>query len=344
MFIPASHPCAKTGCNEAAVSFSDRCWEHSDKSSALRALRDGLRGLPASAKVPLNLKKVEASELDLSNCHLKNSCFSMASLERCLFIGSDLSASEAIGAHFSRCDFVGTDAAGADFTKAVFSECSFSHADLRGARLAEAAFHNTDFMGATLYNSVIWNADIASAKNLKRKSFMDQRSLKKSETVRISEKDAMVAFDSYRLLKHYFYRNGLHEDGGWAAYRELTMERKHFFETKDPRFFPSLLMDLLSGYTEMPHRVIAASLAIIIGFGLIYFGFGAASHANSPDAVLSLWDSLYFSFITFTTVGYGDIIPKAVPGFRVLTCVEAFSGPFMSGLYIFTLTRRYSAT
>ncbi|OIO39647.1 MAG: hypothetical protein AUJ72_00215 [Candidatus Omnitrophica bacterium CG1_02_46_14] len=27
-----------------------------------------------------------------------------------------------------------------------------------------------------------------------------------------------------------------------------------------------------------------------------------------------------------------------------LVCVEAFSGPFMIGLYIFTLTRRYATT
>ncbi len=345
MPAPAFPPCENTGCPEAALSFSSCCWEHADRPAALKALRDGLRDLPAADNMPLNLKKVEVSGLDLSNRRLTQSCFSMARLEHCLFIGADLSSSEGIGARFNRCDFVGGDLTASDLTKAAFSHCSFSHADLRGACLAEIHFQETDLMGAMLHQCVVWNADLAGAKNLKKKSFADPHSKREPKEAGISEKNAVVAFDSYRALKHHFYRNGLHEDGSWAAYRELTMERKHFFETRDPRFIPSLLMDLLSGYTEKPNRAITASLVIIFAFALIYFAFDAIIHTSVGGSAWSrLWDCLYFSFITFTTVGYGDIVPKPVPWFRALACVEAFSGPFMAGLYIFTLTRRYSAT
>ncbi|OIO37819.1 MAG: hypothetical protein AUJ71_04530 [Candidatus Omnitrophica bacterium CG1_02_49_16] len=57
---------------------------------------------------------------------------------------------------------------------------------------------------------------------------------------------------------------------------------------------------------------------------------------------LRLVDATYFSFITFTTVGFGDFVPRAAALSRGLACVEAFLGPFMIGLYIFTLTRRYA--
>ena len=154
------------------------------------------------------------------------------------------------------------------------------------------------------------------------------------------------AYEAYGSVKHYFYRNGFYEAGRWAAYRELTMERKHFFEKRDLRYIPSLLMDLLSGYTEKPNRVILSSILIIAAFGFLYYAFNVTMPSNSGacSGQTTLGDSLYFSFITFTTVGYGDFVPRDVIWFRLLACIEAFSGPFMAGLYIFTLTRRYAAS
>ena len=206
----------------------------------------------------------------------------------------------------------------------------------------EARLREVDMLGTVMSRAVIWNADLAGAMHLKKKNFHDPDS--EPRKALLSEKDALVAFESYRTIKHYFHDQGLHEDASWAAYRELTMERRHFFKTRNPRYFPSLLMDILSGYTEKPNRVVAASLAVIIGFGLIYYFF------NVPVLMMAgsgsrtgLLDSIYFSFITFTTVGYGDFTPRPVAWFRLLACAEAFSGPFMAGLYIFTLTRRYAA-
>ena len=103
-------------------------------------------------------------------------------------------------------------------------------------------------------------------------------------------------------------------------------------------------MNVLSGYTEKPQRVILSSLLIVFIFGLLYYFLDVpqSSTAYLPHHA-SVWDGIYFSFITFTTVGYGDFTPRPYLGFRALACVEAFSGPFMAGLYIFTLTRRYAA-
>jgi len=198
-------------------------------------------------------------------------------------------------------------------------------------------------MGALLCNSVIWNSEISGAKHLKKKNFNDPESGRDAKTY-ISETNALVACESYRALKHYLYQRGLYEDASWASYKELTMERKHFFATKNSRYFPSLSMDILSGYAEKPSRVIVSSLVLVVLFGLAYFFLNVPTAPAAPQLDrASLWDSLYFSFITFTTVGYGDLIPRPVLWFRLLACAEAFSGPFMAGLYIFTLTRRYSA-
>lgn len=346
MHQSGSRICDREGCQEEALSFSGHCWEHVQKETFISELKEGLLSL-SQEDTPraLNLKKAHLSDLDFSTLKIEGSNFSQCFISGCSFIGSNLSESNFIGTRINSCDFVGADIYRANFTKANFSSTSFSHADLRGAYFVEAHFRDTDFMGAILFDSVLWNSDLSGAHHIKQNSFKNPDSKKKRASYHLNESHALGAYESYRSVKHYFYRNGLYEAGGWAAYRELTMERKYFFEKRDFRYIPSLLMDLLSGYTEKPGRVIFSSLAIVFLFGLVYYllDIPAVAH-NGLMSRAGFWDSVYFSFITFTTVGYGDITPKAIIGFRLLACAEAFSGPFMAGLYIFTLTRRYAAT
>ncbi len=335
--------CRRSGCSEAAVSFSFFCWEHLEPEQYVADLRKGLSKKGAGA---LNLKKVRAADLDFSGMELRGSSFSQAHLTGCSFVGADLSASDMIGARLNACDFIACDMHKVNFTRASIASSSFSHSDLRGAYFVEAHFRDTDFMSAMLYDCVLWSSELSGARNIKLSSFKNPDSKKRRPSYHLSEDDALRAYESYGSVKHYFYRNGYYDAARWAAYRELTMERKHFFIKRDPRYIPSLLMDLLSGYTEKPNRVILASFLMITLFGFIYYAFDVAM-CNLPNACTgktSLWDSLYFSFITFATVGYGDFTPRPGVWFRLLACVEGFSGPFMAGLYIFTLTRRYAAS
>ncbi len=338
-------PCRVSACHEQAVAFADACWEHVDRDRYLKELPASLKKQSAGAVLRLNLKKVLCANLDLSHFDLTGSSFSQAILSNALFIGATLSQSDMIGARFHACDFVGADLRGANLTRASLDRCSFSFADLRGAWLVETHWKESDLTGGILYDSVIWNAELAGAKQVKKKNFHDpDAGPRYLERCRISEANPLVALESYRTLKHHFYHNGLYEDGSWAAYRELVMERKGFYEKGDLRFFPSFAMDLVSGYTQKPNRVILAAFAVVLAFGLAYYGLNAAQPSAHPNAgPIGFLDSVYFSFITFTTVGYGDFAPRPVPFFRILACIEAFSGPFMAGLYIFTLTRRYSA-
>ena len=335
MNAPTFPKCTFSGCGEYAVSFSDRCWTHTDAGPYLPNLKTSLG---SGVSRPLNLKKVECEGLDFSKMNLAGSLLSQAHFSKCHFIGTDLNGSDMIGARFHLCDFVGSDLRSAHLTRAQFSHSWLSHCDLRDAVLVEALFRETDFTGSLLSGTLFLNADMRTAKNLRKANFEDPD---RSARARLNEKSALIAFESYRTLRHYFSDQGFHEDASWASYRGLTMERKHFLKTKDLRYFPSLMMDLLSGYTEKPHRVILASFVTVLLFAGLYFFLRVPQHLSSAEPV-SFLNSLYFSFVTFTTVGYGDFVPRPGVFPQLLTCAEAFSGPFMAGLYIFTLTRRYS--
>lgn len=93
----------------------------------------------------------------------------------------------------------------------------------------------------------------------------------------------------------------------------------------------SILMPLLP--IRPRYRVVVgifgALLAHIIEiwiFAIAYYAMEKSAHfgniegVNTPD----LWDSAYFSFINYTTLGYGDLVP--VGHIRFLAGIEGLTG------------------
>lgn len=76
----------------------------------------------------------------------------------------------------------------------------------------------------------------------------------------------------------------------------------------------------------------AFSLSVATGQGES-LRFGAEQSANS----------LYFSFVTLTTLGYGDITPLSLPA-RMLTTVEALMGQFYLAILVARIVGIYATT
>ncbi len=125
----------------------------------------------------------------------------------------------------------------------------------------------------------------------------------------------------------------------------------------------STFLNALYGYGEKPLNVIFSAGILIFAFALIFSNIGignpevielngTAIHQNTGNVVdlaskgliknniiRNFPDSLYFSLITFTTLGYGDFRPLAGWG-RILAGSEAFIGAFMMALFVYTFARR----
>ena len=87
------------------------------------------------------------------------------------------------------------------------------------------------------------------------------------------------------------------------------------------------------GLLSRPLAVLALYIFVIFLFGFLYW------YLNTPfkrgDNIVSLCfpDSLYFSVVTITTLGYGDISPTEGVG-KLLTGLEAVSGILILGLFL----------
>lgn len=89
---------------------------------------------------------------------------------------------------------------------------------------------------------------------------------------------------------------------------------------------------------------VAIYLAITSVFGLVYFLFGSLDFKSAAGArTVHFLDYIYFSAVTFTTIGYGDIIPKAGAGQVIVfieSCFELTFIPVFGGFLAYKFLQR----
>lgn len=100
------------------------------------------------------------------------------------------------------------------------------------------------------------------------------------------------------------------------------------------------LYKLLAGYSERPLHTAAVSGLIILVFALLYGIFDCLQYSvRNPSFYQETIDVIYFSFVTFTTLGLGDIRPLTNLG-KVLICLEAVLGAFMIAVFVVVFVRK----
>lgn len=111
---------------------------------------------------------------------------------------------------------------------------------------------------------------------------------------------------------------------------------KHFF-----LWLMNSFLFLVWGYGERPFRTFCSALFIMFLSTLTYYYSGQLM-SNGQIFNPSVYDSVYLSVVTFTTLGYGDIVPVGVC--RVASMIEALSGLFLAPLFLVALVRKYVGT
>ena len=125
-----------------------------------------------------------------------------------------------------------------------------------------------------------------------------------------------------------------------------------------------MFLNLLYGYGERPLNVVASAIVTILVFALLYMCFGVEQGSGDRLPTYNIvremqlgiqqkdlftriqkipWSStrdyLYFSVVTFTTLGFGDIRPQSGWS-RTVAALEALGGVILIALFIFTFARK----
>ena len=98
------------------------------------------------------------------------------------------------------------------------------------------------------------------------------------------------------------------------------------------RYIASLFEEIVWGYGERPLRIFTTALSLIGFYATVYY-FLAPQTTMGMSSAEHLINAVYFSVITFTTVGFGDILPKT-PDLKLICASEALFGCFTMGLVV----------
>ena len=340
--------------------------------SVADALTDPLQTSASGACPELRLRECHVERADLSSLEIGVALH----LEHCIlptevrllgtnfrrqarFVGSEFlgeanffAVTFAAGADFAGAKFHGpADFRGATFNgeinffRANFDQClelKFAHFEPNAVlNLVEVRFRGSSVMGGSL--------------SMGCRQF--RRGLITGEDSR-DHHSLAGACEQYGELEANFAAQGSPDSNAakdWCHYRYMDLRRQTTFSRHHPRrLLDWLFLKWCFGYGVYTRRVLFSGAAVIVMFALLYAtnglglpgeywsvqygpdhqrGFTDASHGLD-----SLCNAIYFSAITFATVGYGDWYP--LHWARLAAALEGLSGIFIMSVFTVSFARK----
>jgi hypothetical protein len=302
---------------------------------------------PALAGIDLSdrdLSGVNLSELDLSDADFYGSDLSSANLKMANLERADLGDCKLVATDLYKAKLAGSFATGADLSSADLNESDLRGADLRGARLVDARIGSADLTDADLteadLSGSVLDGAVLVGVNLTRSS-IGRASLFE---IRYGSFDSMVG--------HYFGIRGLDSCYGDALFVRDAKDRDYLdsfersIDKRPPSFSRSWKMGVFRfwrriGYGRGLGKPFAYAVGLALLFGVIYafdmgFGWGLMDYSGSSESWLT---PFYYSIVTYTTLGFGDITPQNWLG-EIIVVVEVILGYTTLGLLLAILANR----
>ena len=278
---------------------------------------------------------------------------------------------------FQSADLVGPEnTSPAAFDKADLSGINFSNANLTGTSFEQAVLNRAELLGADFTRTKLYGALLGDARfNRETKfwlspdasdripddSLLPVRVLRgvKTNLRRVSRRDGTEPYCVYD--PRYRGANGeTNLEKAAEVYGTLeTLARQQsqpelasdcFLGRKDIQLKQyrkdrnwlmiarSMVPNVVARYGESPLRVLGTAAVTISVCGLAYYSFGLIEHTGTEEPA-TLFESFYFSALTFTTLGYGDFNPITTGG-QVLAVAETSMGVILLAILVFVFGRR----
>lgn len=304
-------------CSDEALS-TEYCYWHDD--SIEKNATDLKQKLEQRAKTGESMRYFKLKHTDLSDVNLVHK----GSRDGYDLTHSDLYRSNLKNAHLFGLDLSFSSLMKADLSGANLHSTNLEHTNLLGVKLDGAKLEGVQW-GEMVRQE--WQGD--NEPDFKRKKQL------------YSE-----AEEIYRSIAREMRNQGMTSEINWFTYREMVVRRKQHPQYSIPRII-SKFIDLYCGYGEKPLRLLIVSAILTLIFAILHGSAGIIQNGEliKFSNLLSLSEnfnifisSLYFSTVTFTTLGYGDISPFGVS--RFIAAIEAFAGSFTIALFVVVFVKR----
>jgi len=280
----------------------------------------------------------------------------MPTLKSADFSGADVTGIDDV----SETSFDGANMTGADLSNAILTGASFER-----ARLSRAELNGANLTGTKLYDALLGDTRInrvtsfwltSGTKCQKQTNGRLPMRVIRGVKNKLRGKEPYCAYDPryrgtegepdldkavemYGTLETLAGRNSL---SGLASEcflgRKDVQLRRYWRDDETLMVIRSIVPSVVARYGESAGRVLGSGAFIIAVCGFTYYVFDLIEQANSESSV-TLFESLYFSAMTFTTLGYGDFAPSNSAG-QVLAVAETSLGVIILAIVVFVFGRR----
>ena len=308
----------------------------------LRVLKESCRKGQAGRPTGLDLRGIRLSGEDLSGLDLSGYDLSAADLATANLSGANLGWAKLPGANLYRAKLTGTEFLRADLTAANLGESSaeragFAAADLTGASLLDARLTNTtfseaklrgaDLRAANLRDAAMRNADLSRADFTR--AHVQGADLKQSDVKGATFELADLQNARLLGLRNYAGATWVGADIRNMDLRGAYMIRRHIadenylFEFRTRSKFHGVLY-YIWWLTSDCGRSLLRWAFWVLGVAVLY-AFAYLLLDVDYRGRKTFIAPLYFSIVTLTTLGYGDIVPNSAAA-QILAISEAVMG------------------
>ena len=268
-----------------------------------------------------DVSSANLSRSDLTHADLRKANLAMSNLEGAVFLFADLAGCDLRGADLRHASLEDARMQGADLSQSCLDKATLAHANLEDVDLMLA-----DLSSANLTGACLSNAKIASVK-YDRHIFLKVLRETRFRPGEIWKRRNDLLLDTTILCK------GIHAAScyGSQQFRLFLEDQDYLEEFMEGRLGkPTLLLWwLLADCGRSVLRWAAWSGLFALIYALLFLWLGP-EHIHSAHLPINLMTMIYYSIVTFTTLGFGDVVPRTNVAALLLT-MEVVTGYVMLG-------------
>lgn len=235
------------------------------------------------------------------------------------------------------------------FRSAVFESLALFE---RSKFVYEVSFLDAEFKSKVVFDMVEFNGETRFEKAMFEKN-VGFRGVKVEGTIDVCNgaqfRLASAEAEACRVERLFYEREGDRGRADRLFVREMRARRRAWIENAQGKlrkmlahvgvFLEWLLVDLTCEYGTNWRRPVALwFLLVLVAFPLLYYIVQVLGLGSVVGSTTFL-DLVYFSIVTATTLGYGDLHPEGV--IKAAASLEAVFGTFMWAVFLTVYARKY---
>jgi uncharacterized protein YjbI with pentapeptide repeats len=355
------------------AELSDACFNnaHLRRSSISNASLEGADFTAA------HLDNATLSHCNLAEAVLVEANLNEATLDQ----ATDLHEARAQRAILEAASIKGCRLVGTDLTGAILSDCRIEDGcSLENAKLAETKLDGIVLTPDTDLHEAEWDeGDMIGHERMSRTQSDAQETVRGFSTSVSIYRQIKLAYQTsgdYRRAGNFFLRETECQRALMAAKRPLLWTNRiptvgEIAVIYTPNLHRLLhtcwnnlshyatravwwLSNLICHHGENPGRLLGVMGLLIVMFAVVHAHYGIQGHEGRPnigpglyfgmpdmESITRFWHAIYFSVVTFTSLGYGDYSPRNEMG-QICACAEAFIGVILIAVFVGCMIRKIS--